>query len=169
MYLLAVRSVTLKDQRPAHVVGSTILRTLPFAYAETDLYGMYAQGKRPNRDPNEKAGSIGIAVAAAMKTETPVADTGQTRDARIVVVGDSDLTQNQAIVDAGNLNFTMNAMAWLTEREELIALRPKAQKDVPIKLLPAAEQAIAWVSVLGVFQVVAFAGAIIFYLRRKYQ
>jgi len=66
-----------------------------------------------------------MAVAVTAKTDVVIGDTGQTRDARIVVVGDSDFVSNAHVEDFFNKEFLLNAIAWLSGQEELIAERPK--------------------------------------------
>ncbi len=47
--------------------------------------------------------------------------------ARMVVVGDVDLATNRFIEFLGNHQFLANAIAWLVDEEDLIALRPRAK------------------------------------------
>ena len=123
----------------------------------------------PSRIPDELVGSIGVAVAVTAKTDLPVGDSGMTRDARIVVIGDTDLASNESVLAGGHLNFLLNTMAWLSEHEELIAIRPTIADNTPISLTDGQEQLIVWVSALGLVQAVVAAGLVVFFLRRKYQ
>ena len=167
--LNAARTVTLAAKLPENVVGDTILRTLPYAYAETDLSGL-ASGRAPVQDPaKEPLGSLGVAVAVTIKTDTPTGDAGRTRDARIVIVGDSDLAKTENMRSGGHLNFMLNCVAWLTEQEDIIAARPRGKENVPIKLSDVDEKILTWVSTLGVFQVIVLAGFCTFLVRRKYR
>lgn len=165
---LAARSVSVADPLPKNVVASRILRTLPYCYAETDLQGI-AAGRQPTQGPGENVGSIGVAVAATMQTDVPVGDTGQMRAARLVVVGDSDFVRNEAVLIGGNLNFILNAVAWLTEREELIAIRARGKDNPAIVLSERDEKIIAWVSGLGVVQALLVVALAVFFMRRRYQ
>lgn len=166
--LLAARSVSVADKYPDGVTAQRILRTLPYTYAEKDM-NLLAEGKRPTQDADEQVGSIGVAVAATLKTNRAIGDSGETRDARIVVIGDSDFLGNESIINGGNLNLMLNSMAWLSEREELIAIRPRLAQNLPIKLSDADERRIAWIATLGVLHLVVIAGLIVFLFRRKYQ
>ncbi|MCC6699501.1 MAG: GldG family protein [Candidatus Hydrogenedentes bacterium] len=166
-FLLA-RSVGVTNPLPQGVTATRILRTLPYVYAETDLDAL-RQGKSPAQDPDEPVGSIGVGAAATMKTSVPIGDSGQTRDARAVVIGDSDFVSNETVLREGHLNLLLNTMAWLSEREELIAIRARGNEKQPIKLTQSDERRIAWISTLGVLHLVAAAGLITYLLRRKYQ
>lgn len=109
-------------------------------------------------------------MAVTAKTDTLIGDSGQTRDARVVVVGDSDFASNgQVAAIPGNLNFLLNVMAWLTENEELIAIRPSGKQDPPVILSDSDQRAIVWVAVLGAVQTVIAAGFVVHLLRRKHQ
>lgn len=166
--LLAARSVSIVDKLPDGVTAQRILRTLPYTYAEKDM-NLLADRKPPTQDADEPVGSIGVAVAATLSTDKPIGDTGKTRDARIVVIGDGDFLGNETIINGGNLNLMLNTFAWLSEREELIAIRPRLAQNLPIQLSDADERRIAWISTLGVLHLVVIAGLIVFLLRRKYQ
>jgi hypothetical protein len=63
----------------------------------------------------------------------------------------------------------MNVMAWLSENEELIAIRPTGLENRPILLADRDERAIVWIATLGVAQAVFLVGLIVFLFRRKYQ
>jgi len=165
----AARTVRLAEKLPDKVVGTELLRTTPDFYAETDLALLSTQGKA-SKSPDEMEGPLSMAVAVAAKTDTLIGDSGQTRDARLVVVGDSDFASNgQVAAIPGNLNFLLNIMAWLTENEELIAIRPSGKQDPPVFLSDFDQRAIVWVAVLGAVQTVIAAGFVVHLLRRKHQ
>ncbi len=165
----AARTVRLADTMPPKTAGTELLRTTPDFYAETDLATLAGQGKA-SRGPGETNGPLSMAVAVTAKTSALIGDTGQTRDARLVVVGDSDFASNGQIASIpGNFNFILNTMAWLTENEDLIAIRPTGKQAPPVILSDYDQRAIVWIAVLGTVQAVAVAGMIAFVLRRKYQ
>ncbi|MDX9973249.1 MAG: Gldg family protein [FCB group bacterium] len=167
LVLRETRSVDLAPTLPEGVVGEVILRSLPFTYAETDL-NLLAQGKA-NQDPDEPSGWPSIAAAVTARTAAPVGDTQKTRDARIVVIGDGDIASNEGMIFVGHINLLMNAMAWLSESEELIAIRPTGKEDPPIILTAGEEQFIAWVACLGILQAVVLTGIAVQVWRRRYQ
>lgn len=165
----AACTVRLADSAPKGVAGAQLLRTTPDFFAETDLALLMSQGKAI-KSPDEQAGPLSMGVAVVAKTDAVIGDSGQTRDARIVVFGDSDFASNgQIAAMPGNLNLILNAMAWLTENEDLIAIRPSSKQDQPVLLSDADQRAIVWIAVLGTLQVVVAAGLAAFVLRRKHQ
>lgn len=60
-----------------------------------------------------------------------------TIQARIVVFGDSDFVSNGFISLLGNKDLILNAVNWVAERGELIAIRPKEKKRRNLVLTPA--------------------------------
>jgi hypothetical protein len=167
MRLEGSRSVGLVRKLPEKVAGLEILRSLPFTYAEDDLE-LLREGKY-NREPDEPEDAWPVAVAVAAKTDTPAGDSGRVKEARLVVVGNGYIASNEGLQYLGHINFVLNCMAWLTETEELIAIRPTGKEDPPILLTSGEEQTIAWISTLGLVQAIALAGIGVHLLRRKYQ
>ena len=168
MLLRTVRTVSLEapENLPPNVTGNVLLSTLPETWAETDLMALQTNKKAsPCSDETIKSYTAGVAVT--VKTDVPVGDTGLTRDGRIVVIGDSDfLTNNYIQQITGNWNFVANAIGWLSENEDLIAIRPASNVDQAILLTETDKQFISWFSTLGVLQVVV-AAAVISYIRRR--
>ncbi len=163
-----VRSVALTDPLPDGIVGEELLFSTPNTWAETNLDELRdPDNPRVNQDPDERAGPVPIAAAVTIPTETPIGDTGLTRDARIVVMGNLDMADNQHIVSTGNL--IMNTFAWLSESEELIGMRAVGEENPPIMMTPLDEQIVAWLASLGLLHVVALAGIAVYFLRSKYQ
>jgi len=166
MLLSAARSVTLAEALPDSVTGSVLLRSLPSTWAETDLQ-LLLKDQKCRVDPGER-GPVDLAVAVVARTDGGGA-TVQTREARIVVVGSTSLSINSRIDIQANLNFLLNTMAWLTESEELIAVRARGYQDEPIVLSQWQDRVVKWVSSVGVLQIVLAAGAAVYVWRRRYQ
>jgi len=162
------RSVKLVTDVPEGVAGETLLFTLPGTWAETNL-DMLFEEKKAHPDEEDMKGPLGVAVAVTANTDVQVADTERTRDARIVAVGDQDFVSNDGIRVVGHWNFILNSLAWLTENEELVGVRPARKEDPPLRLTANQERAIAWITVLGAFQTIVIIGIVTFALRRKYQ
>ncbi|MCC6797838.1 MAG: GldG family protein [Candidatus Hydrogenedentes bacterium] len=168
MALNVARSVAVSETPTPRVTGNTILRTLPYCWAETNVAAI-KQGVRPTRDPQERYGSVGLAAACTLQTDIPIGDSGQMKTSRCVVIGDSDFVKAQSLTLGGHLNFIMNSFAWLTEREELIAVRPTGRDNQPIKLTTADETVIAWIAGMGVVQGVLLISLVVYLSRRRYR
>ncbi len=168
LVLSLARTVSLADPLPEKMSGMVLLRSTPDTWAETNLAALQNEQKI-NPDPEDTKGPNPVAVAVTLITETPLADTGRFKDARAVVVGDADLASNEGIDSASNSNFLLNSIAWLTESEDLLAIRPTGKEDPAIVLSQGEQQAIAWISALGTTQAVALAGALMYLRRRRFQ
>ncbi|MFP4500542.1 MAG: GldG family protein [Candidatus Hydrogenedentota bacterium] len=170
MLLQAAGTVTKTDAAPEGVVVQPVLRTPPDFWAETDL-GTQPGSNRfvPEPGPDEARGPLTLAVGATWKTDTPLGDTGRVREARALVVGNERFASNAEIATGpgGNLNFMLNAMAWLSQREDLIAVRPSPPASEPLVLSADAQRTVTWVTILFTVQVVLFAGALVYLVRRR--
>lgn len=98
------------------VTTTPIVLTSPYAWVET------TPNDSPTRDSGEKSGAIPVAAVSTRPTKD-VADK-RYDEARVVVLGDS-----QIVVDAlwgyePNRNLVMNAVAWATSQVSKITIRP---------------------------------------------
>lgn len=89
------------------------------------------------------------------------------KNARIVLVGDSDFVSNSFFAVAGNGDFFLNALSWLAEEGDLIAVRPKPPKITPLFLSPAEARWIKWLTIAILPGLVAGAGVVILIRRRR--
>ena len=118
-----------------------IVRTSEQSWAESDVASLSAKGGEVGFDAGkgDKQGPITLAAAvSAPATVTPPkpanaspdsTDTPSTPETRVVAVGDSDFAANYAIGVSGNRDFFMNAINWLAQQENLIAVRPRQPQD----------------------------------------
>ncbi len=67
--------------------------------------------------------------APAGNTTPGSPDSERKPESRIVAVGDSDFATNMAIGISGNRDFFMNSLNWLSQQENLIAVRPRQPED----------------------------------------
>lgn len=165
MVMMGARTVRRSSSAPEHVSVVELLHTTPNTWAETDLLRL-GEGKVVP-DPTEARGPIPIAVAVSAANLFTVGEGSASRDARLVVVGNRSFANNEAINVQSHRNFLLNSMAWLTEQPDLIAIRPTGVEDLPIVLTPGEERWVAYFSSLGVVQLVALVGIIVFILRRN--
>lgn len=167
MQLPTVRTVEFSDPMPDGAAGQVLLRTMTESYAEEDLR-MLLEKRAAVQDPDEAQGFLPIAAAVSIRNEG--ISEGARPDGRLVVIGDTDLSSNASFAAVGgHHNFLLNAVAWLTESEDLIAIRPTGVEDAPIVLSMRQEQIVAWICALGAMQAVVISGLIVFYFRRKHQ
>lgn len=167
MLLQAARSVSVVSEPPAGIAAVELLRTTPDFWAETDTERLLQAGQA-QWDTGERKGPIPLAVAAAFPVDKTRNPQGRA-DTRLVVVGDADFASNGGIIIPGHLNFLLNTFAWLTESEDLIAIRPTGRESMPLILTPTQQRAIAWVSIMLTLQLVFAAGIIVYFIRRRNQ
>ncbi len=117
-----------------------IFETSPESWAETDVKAL-AERRPVSFDQGERRGPIGLAAAVAFpapdapappapaQPAQPGAEPPKRPETRVVVIGDSDFAVNQTIGFQGNSDLFVNVLNWLSEQENLIAIRPKAPDD----------------------------------------
>lgn len=174
MSFVVARSVTLREEPLEGWSGTSLLRTTSDSWAETDLEAIKTGGASGNPiqpDPGELDGAISVAVAVTLQTDTPMGDGSRMRHSRVVVVGDADVASNgeTGIDVAANSNFLLNTVAWLTENDELIAIRATGHEDQPIILTEMDKRVVALFTSLGPVQAVAALGLFVLWRRRKFR
>jgi len=168
MVLQAARTVSPCENGPDGVFSFALLRTNPDFWAESDVASLRERGAA-QPDPHERSGALPLAVTAVANTDLPMGDEGRMHQARLVVVGDSDFASNAQVTFPGHINFVMNVFAWLSESEELIAIRPTSKVAPPLYLSPGERRAVAWLSTLFTTQLVLVAGLGVYFWRRRVQ
>jgi ABC-type uncharacterized transport system involved in gliding motility auxiliary subunit len=136
------RSMTPIEGGSNSHTAQPLVTTSAQSWAEADVAAL-STGKAQvefNADKGDKQGPITLAAAssapATVKPTLPAGnaspaspDADRTPETRIVAVGDSDFASNMAIGISGNRDFFMNAMNWLSQQENLIAVRPRQPED----------------------------------------
>jgi ABC-type uncharacterized transport system involved in gliding motility auxiliary subunit len=101
----------------------------------------------------DKKGPIGIAAAVSAAVSSGGAppalnDTPEKAETRVVVYGDSDFVANSGLGIQGNRDLFLNTLGWLSQQENLIAIRPKEADDRRITLTATQQQNILILSLL---------------------
>jgi ABC-type uncharacterized transport system involved in gliding motility auxiliary subunit len=127
------------------------------SWAESDIKGMLATGKVTlDESKGDKKGPITIAAAASAASAPPVPPGGSNPpdpdtpkpETRVAVVGDSDFAANAGLGIQGNRDLFMNTIGWLSQQENLIAIRPKNPEDRRITLTATQQSNITWLSLI---------------------
>jgi ABC-type uncharacterized transport system involved in gliding motility auxiliary subunit len=134
-------------------VAQGFVQTSDRSWAETDIKSLMTTGKVSlDEAAGDKRGPINIAAAVskAVGPVPPPGDKTQTPppESRVVVIGDSDFASNAAIGIQGNRDLFMNIIGWLSQQENLIAIRPNESADRRITMTSAAQANIAWLALL---------------------
>ncbi|MEW6320086.1 MAG: DUF4350 domain-containing protein [Acidobacteriota bacterium] len=153
-----------------------LVETSPKSWAETDLASLAGKGEIRYDEGADRQGPITLGVAVSASAANPPAPAGnQTPEApadapkpesRVVAIGDSDFAANYGIGIQGNRDFFMNAVNWLAQQENLIAIRPREPQDRRITLTADQSQRIMLLSLLVIPGLVFAAGAYTWWRRR---
>jgi len=94
------------------------------------------------------------------------ADQPKHPETRLVVIGDSDFAANDSIAFEGNSNLFVNTLNWLSEQENLIAIRPKAPDDRRVTMTEDQMRLVGWLSLIFVPGAVFAIGVYTWWRRR---
>lgn len=158
---------------PAGAKVTELLKTTPAGWGETN----FAALDKVNRDDADLPGplALGVAVGGDSKPPAPADDdmpapsppAEDPKAPRLVVFGDSDLATNQFwSLNVGNSTAIANAVNWLVERKDLIAIPPKKTEQAHLTL-SGSQLWHVWILVLGVLPGLAIAAAIGVRMRRR--
>ena len=126
------------------------------SWAETDVKGLMTSGKVSlDEAKGDKKGPITIAAAASAAStaaapggSNPLDPEAPKPETRVAVVGDSDFAANAGLGIQGNRDLFMNTIGWLSQQENLIAIRPKTPQDRRITLTATQQSNITLLSLL---------------------
>ncbi|MBI9020818.1 MAG: GldG family protein [Verrucomicrobia bacterium] len=117
-------------------------------------------------DPEtDQPGPISLAVAVEKGATSGRLDM-QIRPARIVVFGDSGFVSNGGLT-GGDTSLFMSSLNWLLDREQLMAIAPKAVNDTRLELTRTDIQKLFWITVWGIPSLAAAVGIVLWFRRRK--
>ena len=166
------RSVTLV---PGGVNGHTaqaIAETGPRSWAEKDIRGLMTSGQVSlDESKGDKKGPIPIATAVSATSgptdpPKPGAEPEKKPETRVAVFGDSDFAANAGLGIQGNRDLFLNTIGWLSQQENLIAIRPKEADDRRITLTATQQNNILWLS-LVIIPAVIFGSGVYSWWRRR--
>ncbi|HEY3384466.1 MAG TPA: DUF4350 domain-containing protein [Vicinamibacterales bacterium] len=154
--------------------AQTFAETSAKSWAETDLKTLFTGGKISlDEAKGDKRGPIPIAGAVSAPVVAPPAagganksDDGPKPETRVVVVGDSDFVSNFALGIRGNADLFLNAVNWLAQQENQIAIRPREADDRRITMT-ANQQLRVLVLVLLVIPVLVLGSGVYAWWRRR--
>lgn len=136
IFFPGARSVELPEAMPPGARGWTLFKSSGSSWAETDT-----SAAAPRQDAGvDRLGPIPLAVAVIHRPEE--------NGARLVVFGDGDFITNRRWQLPGSGDLFLNAMAWLAERSEEIAVRAPSVPERRVALTARQARSIL---VLGVF------------------
>jgi ABC-type uncharacterized transport system involved in gliding motility auxiliary subunit len=128
------------------------IETGPRSWAETDLKTLLSSGavsldeaKGDKKGPIVLGSAVSAAAASAAPPKPGEADAPKP-ETRVAVIGDSDFAANGTLGVPGNRDLFMNTIGWLSQQDNLIAIRPKEPDDRRITMTATQQQNVAWIS-----------------------
>ena len=148
--------------------ATPLLSTLNRSWTETSELAGEIQY---DEDSDERAGPLDLGVALTRTLPTEAADGGtaeeESREQRIVVIGDGDFLSNTYLGNAGNLDLGLNIVNWLSHDEDYIDIRIKSAPDTSLELGRIAQGVIGLGFLIGLPLLLLITGAIIWLRRRS--
>ncbi|HEX8030408.1 MAG TPA: Gldg family protein [Vicinamibacterales bacterium] len=134
------RSMTPIEGGSNSHTAQPLVNTSPQSWSEADIPALSTGDAKVefNADKGDKQGPVTLSAAvSAVASVLPPAgnsspgapDQQRQPESRVVAVGDSDFASNMAIGISGNRDFFMNSLNWLSQQENLIAVRPRQPED----------------------------------------
>jgi ABC-type uncharacterized transport system involved in gliding motility auxiliary subunit len=151
------RTVALLDKTKPEGAAIELLKTSPRSFALTDIAELKS-GKVTFDPKRDTAGPLSLGVAASRKA-------GE-KDARLVVIGNSNFATNQFVGMQSNGDLFLNAINWLAEDESLISIRPKSPTNRNVTLTAGQQKGLFWFSLALLPGLVIATGVYIWWRRR---
>ena len=107
-----------------------------------------------------------LPLAVAVETSKPRGVDVNIGVTRLVVVGTSRFVDNSNL-SGGNLDFFMNSLNWLLQREQLVAVSPKVPEEFRLDMSLAQQRAVYALVIAGMPLAVALIGIMVWLSRRK--
>jgi ABC-type uncharacterized transport system involved in gliding motility auxiliary subunit len=170
LYPLA-RSITPVSGGVGGRTAQPIAETSNASWAETDLTTLFEKSTaRFDEGSADRRGPIVLGAATSLNTEeAPKPDTppdAPRPETRVVVFGDSDFAANAYLGAQGNRDLFLNAVGWLSQQENLIAIRPREAADRRLTLTAGQQSTLWYVTLVGIPACIFAAGVLTWWRRR---
>jgi gliding motility-associatede transport system auxiliary component len=149
------RSVKIGTASKPEVTTTDLLKTSEASWGETEL----KSGVEPKLDEGKDLkGPVTLGAAASRRV-------GE-KEARLVVIGDSDFATNNYARIQRNGDLFMNTVNWLAQDEDLIAIRPKSPTDRRVTMSEGQQTMLFWLTVFLMPLAVIGTGAYVWWKRK---
>ena len=145
------RSVTPVSGGVDGHTAQSFIETSPRSWGETDIKSFLVDQKVGFDEGKDKKGPVSIAAAvnAPSTSDAPKVEADAPKaEARVVVIGDSDFASNSVLGIQGNRDMFMNTVGWLSQQENLIAIRAKDPDDRRVTMTAAQQTNVTWFTLL---------------------
>ncbi len=150
-----VREVKVGSASGSGVNTTSLLTTSESSWGETEI----KPNVQPKFDGADTKGPVNIGVVGSKSL-------GENKEARLVVIGDSDFASDGAIRAQRNGDLFLNSVNWLAQDEDLIAIRPKNATSRSVTMSEGQQRMFFWFSVALLPLLVMGTGAYVWWKRR---
>ncbi len=148
------RTVSIADKNKTEPLDTELLKTSARSFTIPNL-----DQKEVKFDPKtDTAGPLSLGVAADRASGG--------KEARLVVIGNSDFAANQFVGSQDNGDLFFNTIDWLAQDENLISIRPKSPTNRRVTLTEGQWSMLRWFDLFFLPGLVIFAGVYIWWKRR---
>ena len=148
------RSIGKIEESNSNQVITELLKTSEQSWGETELVA----GEARFDEGKDQKGPVTLGVTATR--------TVGEKEARLVVIGDSDFADNNYARLAGNGDLFLNTVNWLAQEEDLISIRPKSPTNRTVTMTSSQQRSFFWFIVLLMPLAVIGSGVYIWWKRR---
>lgn len=159
-----VRTVDPVDSPTAGLEVSSLAKTSDTSWAETDLNSLFNKQTATFQQTTDTKGPVSVAVAVEANLDQLKRGKGK---ARIVVIGDTDIADNQYIDNFFNRDFLMNSIDWLAGETNSITIRPKSLRASRFNLTIQQFDIVFVLSVLLIPELLLLTGLAVWWERRN--
>ena len=157
------RSVDAASDPKPGVEVTSLAKTSPSSWAETDLAALFDKGQAALDPKADRKGPISVAVAATVATKQGDKDVAS----RLVAFGSDELVNNKFLNNLYNRDLTLNAVNWAVGEDKQISIRARAVRASRIALTPEQVTRIFYLSVLIVPELLLLIGISVWNRRRS--
>lgn len=165
-FVLATIFPIIRSVRGTPVSGITtteLLKTGANSWAESD----FVTGTVNYDEGKDIKGPVSVSAIAVKNLDKEPNNDIPALKATLLVVGDSDFSNNRYTNFSGNGDFFLNAVSWMAEEEQLISIRPRKRKSTPIQMTQSLGNAIFIMGIIVFPGLIATVGIRIWWRRRR--
>ncbi len=142
-FLRVARSIGVKDSPGKNIMTRIVARTGESSWAETNVRDLFQKQKAKFDKGIDQKGPVSImayatitlkdqksAAASSKASEGTDTASDKNKEAIVLAIGDSDFISNSMYQTQGNKDLFLNTLNYLSDRGELISVRPKQQESV---------------------------------------
>jgi ABC-type uncharacterized transport system involved in gliding motility auxiliary subunit len=156
------RSVQVLKEAGSSFTAAPLFKSSESSWGEKNLKNNEAQ----YNEGVDIKGPVNLAVVSTKAVTGDGKSKSYGKEARVVVVGDSDFAMNNYFRKGANGDLFLNTISWLAEDEDLISIRPKNQENRSVQLTQARSKSLFWLAMIFMPAAILIAGVAV-WLRRR--